>query len=91
VFDRAREKIKGVRTFLGAGAFVAVGALGVLGEFDLTPVVQMFVKNPDSLPLAMLGIGVFFGMLRYITTTPVGGYQSPYQSAPTFKGVDVGE
>lgn len=90
MFDRIRKKIKGARTLAGAGAIGAVGMLSLAGQFDLTPVVQLFVRNPDSLPLAMLLIALFFGAMRYFTDSPVGGYQSAYQSAPTFKGVDDG-
>ena len=91
MFDRLRKKIKGARTIAGAGALAAVGSLSLLGQFDLTPLVQLFVRNPDSLPLAMLLIALFFGIMRYYTDTPIGGYQSAYQSAPTYKGVDDGE
>lgn len=91
MFTRLNQKLKGFRTFIGAGAFGVVGALGIIGEFDLTPVVQLFVHNPASLPLAMLGVGIFFGILRYYTDTDAGGYRSAYQTAPVYKGVDAGE
>jgi hypothetical protein len=66
-----KTKLKGFRTFIGAGAISLVGALGLLGSFDLTPLVQVFVKSPDALPLAMLGVGIFFGYMRYISDTAV--------------------
>ncbi len=91
MFTRLNHKIKGLRTFLGAGAIGAVGGLALLGQFDLTPLVQLFVHNEDALPLAMLAIGIFFGVLRYYTDTSAGGYNSAYQSAPAYKGVDDGE
>lgn len=91
MFTRLKQKLAGARTFIGAGALGVVGSLSLLGQFDLTPVVQLFVHNSAALPLAMLGIAIFFGWLRYITSSTPGGYQSAYQSAPTFKGVDDGE
>lgn len=91
MFARINQKFKGVRTFIGAGAFGVIGIMSMLGDFDLTPLVQLFVRNPDSLPLAMLLICIFFGALRYCTNTPPGGNLSAYQSAPTAKGVDDGE
>jgi FtsH-binding integral membrane protein len=91
MFQRLNQKLKGFRTFIGAGIFGVVGALALLGEYDLTPLVQLFVKNPDSLPLAMLGVAVFFGALRYFTDTDAGGYRSANQAAPAYKGVDAGE
>ncbi len=90
MFSRLKQKIKGFRTFAGAGAFGVVGGLALMGQFDLTPLVQMFVHNPDSLPLAMLLIAIFFGFLRYITSTDAGGNMSAYQSAPVYRGVDDG-
>jgi hypothetical protein len=90
MFDRLRNKIKGFRTFIGAGAFGVVGGLSLLGQFDLTPVVQLFVKNQSALPLAMLSIAIFFGFLRYVTSTSPGGQLSAYQCAPVSKGVDDG-
>ena len=90
MFTRLKNKIKGFRTFAGAGAFGVVGGLAMLGEFDLTPLVQLFVRNPDSLPLAMLLIALFFGFLRYVTSTDPGGNLSAYQSAPVYRGVDEG-
>ena len=91
MFARFRQKAKGLRTFIGAGALGVVGALGVLGQFDLTPLVQLFVHNDAALPLAMLAIGVTFGVIRYYTDTTAGGYQSATQAAPAYKGVDDGE
>lgn len=91
MFDRLNQKLKGFRTFIGAGAFGVAGTLSLMGQFDLTPLVQLFVRNPDSLPLAMLFIAIFFGWLRYITNTNAGGNLSTDQTAPTFRGgVDEG-
>jgi len=91
VFARLRQKVKGFRTYLSAGAFAVAGIATVAGQFDLTPVVALIVKNPDSLPLALLAIGILFGVLRFYTDTTAGGYQSANQNAPAFKGVDNGE
>jgi hypothetical protein len=90
MFSRFTNKFRGARTFIGAGVFAVVGILSLLGQFDLTPLVQLFVKNPDSLPLVMLLIAIFFGAMRYVTSTSPGGYLSAYQCAPVSKGVDDG-
>ena len=71
MFAALKQKFKGFRTFIGAGALSAIGFLGLVGGFDLTPVVQLFVKNDAALPLAMLGVGIFFGYMRYISDTAV--------------------
>jgi len=52
MLTRLREKVRGLRTYIGAGAIGVVGALGVLGQFDLTPLVQLFVKDDAALPQA---------------------------------------
>lgn len=61
---------KGFRTVAAAGAFVVAGLLSVAGSIDLTPVVSLLVKNPAYLGAAMCGVGLLFGWLRYLTTTP---------------------
>lgn len=91
MLSRARQKVRGLRTYLSAGAIGLVGGLAVLGQFDLTPLVQLFVKDDAALPLAMLFIGIFFGVLRYYTDTSAGGYLSTAQNAPAYKGVDEGQ
>lgn len=62
---------KGFRTLAGAGAFIVVGILSVAGTLDLTPVVALFVKDPAILGAVMVGVGAFFGYMRYLTTTPI--------------------
>jgi hypothetical protein len=91
VLARIKQKVKGLRTYIGAGAFGVIGGLSLLGQFDLTPVVQLFVHNEAALPLAMLGVAIFFGILRSISDTTPGGNLSAYQCAPVYKGVDDGE
>lgn len=72
---------KGWRTLSAVAAFIVTGLLSVVGTLDLTPLVQMFVKNPEYLGLAMLGTGALFGWLRYITSTPMGSKEpDPYTS-----------
>jgi hypothetical protein len=90
VFERLNRKIKGFRTFIGAGALGLVGMLSILGELDLTPLVKLFVRNDDALPLALLGISIFFGVMRYLTDTTPGGNLSAHQGSPIYKGVDDG-
>lgn len=72
MFDRLRAKIKGYRTLAASGAMTAAGSIAILGNFDLTPLVQLIVRNPDSVPLAVLLVGIFFGVLRYYTNTRMG-------------------
>jgi hypothetical protein len=69
MFDRLRAKVKGYRTFLASGAMSAGGAIALLGNFDLTPLIQLIVRNPETVPLAVLLVGIFFGVLRYFTDT----------------------
>jgi hypothetical protein len=91
VFARLKRKAKGFRTFIGAGAIGVVGVLGAVGDVDLTPIVQLFVKDPAALPVVMVLIAIFFGVMRQLTDSAPGGSNSAWQSAPTFKGVDDGE
>lgn len=64
--------MKGWRTLSATGALVVTGLLGAVGEVDLKPVVALFVKEPELLGVAMVAIGLFFGLLRYLTTAPIG-------------------
>lgn len=91
MFNRLQNKVKGLRTFIVSGAIGVVGVLSLLGQFDLTPLVQLFVHNDDSLPLVMLLIAITFGTLRYFTDTSAGGNLSAAQASPVYKGVDDGE
>lgn len=70
---------KGWRTLTAVAAFLVAGLLSIVGTLDLTPLVQMFVKDPAMLGVAMLGIGALFGWLRYITNSPLGK-ADPYSS-----------
>lgn len=62
---------KGWRTISAVLAFIIAGFLGVLGTIDLTPVIALFVKDPELLGAAMVFVGLLFGFLRYVTTTPL--------------------
>lgn len=68
---------KGWRTLAAVAAFLVTGFLGVVGALDLTPLVALFVKDPQYLGVAMLGIGALFGWLRYITSSPIGKKLDP--------------
>lgn len=63
---------KGWRTLTAVAAFLVTGLLSVAGTLDLTPVVELFVKDPAMLGVAMVGIAALFGWLRYITNSPLG-------------------
>lgn len=90
--------MKGWRTLTAAGAFVVAGLLSVLGSIDLTPVVALIVKDPALIGAAMVGVGVLFGFLRYLSTTPImsadphrGADGSQVDEAPDLKrDVDTG-
>lgn len=73
--------MKGWRTLSACGAFLVTGFLSVFGSLDLTPVVEMFIRDPAMLGVAMVGVGALFGALRYLTSTPLGDSQpDPYAS-----------
>lgn len=89
---------KGWRTLAAAGAFVLTGLFSVVGSIDMTPVVALIVKDPELIGAAMVGVGVLFGFLRYLSTTPImsathadHGAGSEVDEAPDLKrDVDVG-
>ena len=91
-----RARLVGLRTFVGAGAVALVGIAQLAGSVDITPLVHLFVKDQDQVGLVIVVLAVFFGFLRYITTTPVGVIPTnepvqPPQSAPFMNyGVDAG-
>jgi hypothetical protein len=62
---------KGFRTIIAALALIIAGVLSAVGTLDLSPLVAMFVRNPATLGAAMVGIGLLFGWLRYLSTTPL--------------------
>jgi hypothetical protein len=62
---------KGFRTLIPVATFIVTGLLSTFGALDLTPLVSMFVRDPMYLGAAMVGVGLLFGFLRYLTTTPL--------------------
>lgn len=88
---------KGWRTLTACAAFVVTGLLSVAGSIDMTPVVAFIVKDPELVGVAMVGVGVLFGFLRYLSTTPImspthaAGSGSEVDEAPELKrDVDAG-
>lgn len=78
---------KGFRTFLAALAFIVTGLLGVMGALDLSPVVALFFDDPKMLAAAMVMVGILFGFLRTLSSTPVFTSQQPRRMhAPTNPG-----
>lgn len=63
--------MKGWRTLATAGTFVLGGLVAAAGQIDMTPVVAFIVKDPEMIGVAMVGVGLLFGMLRYLTSTPI--------------------
>lgn len=90
--------MKGWRTLTAAGAFVVAGLFSVVGSIDLTPVVALIVKDPELIGAAMVGVGILFGFLRYLSSTPImspthvdSGAGSEVDEAPDLKrDVDAG-
>lgn len=62
---------KGFRTLIAVLGFIICGVLSVAGSIDLTPLVTLFVKNQAYLGATMVCVGLLFGWLRYLTTTPL--------------------
>jgi hypothetical protein len=57
----------GWRTVIAAGLVIVAGALQAAGTVDWIALV-----GADKAGAIVSGIGVAFGILRYITTTPIG-------------------
>lgn len=92
MFDTVRAKLKGFKTLIASQALTTAGVLAALGAYDLTPLVQLFVKNETYLAIAMIGLGLFFGLMRVVSNTPVGSSDTTPagQVAPVERGVDQG-
>lgn len=87
--------LKGWRTLSAVVMFLATGLLSVFGAVDLSPVVALFVQDPALLGAAMVGVGILFGFLRYLTSSPMGYYEphrgADVDEAPEFRrDVDQG-
>lgn len=85
--NKIRTRMRGVRTFLTAGAFGLVGVSNLLGGIDLAPLLRTFVSDEKQLGAILVLIAVTFAVLRYVTSTPPG---SADQDAPVKSGVDAG-
>jgi hypothetical protein len=87
-------RVAGFKRFLASGALAVTGLVGVLASTDLTPLVQIFVRNPASVPLALCLIGIGFGVVQALTNTRPGddGYNpEPGQCSPIkTKRLDAG-
>lgn len=63
--------LKGFRTLIPVATFIITGLLSTFGALDLTPLIALFVRDPIYLGAAMVAIGLLFGFLRYLSTTPI--------------------
>lgn len=67
------EALKGYRTLIVNGLVFAFGLLQAFGVVDLVPSPDEVGGNVDTVSGAVAAIvAVVNGLLRYITTTPVG-------------------
>lgn len=72
VWSSIRMRLKGWRTVAIAGAGAALGLADVVGAVDLRPLVEALVPE-RSVGAVMTGMAIVFGVLRFVTTTAVGG------------------
>ena len=69
-----KDALKGWRTIIAAAATALLGFADVVGAIDLRPLVQVLVHGDDAqVGAVMTLLAVMFGVLRLITTGPVGG------------------
>lgn len=95
----------GFRTLIVSGAMILVGLADAMGSIDISPLLKVWFKDADVVGVVMVVLGVLFGVLRYLTTTPAGQTTTPdavtagasgaadgYEepSAPAHKNVDDG-
>lgn len=80
---------KGFRTLIAVLGFIICGILTVAGSIDLTPLIALFVKNQAYLGAAMVCVGLLFGWLRYLTTTPL--FKQAHDGEGLKRGCDTGE
>ena len=65
------RSLKGWRTLCLALATGLLGLLDVLNGIDLRPLVEAFVPG-DSVGAVMVVLAIVFGVVRLVTTGPVG-------------------
>lgn len=85
-----RAKLKGLRTYCVAALLGVPSLLASLGYIDLSPIVGLFVKDPQTAYRIMMAATTVFSLLRAVSNTSPGGMMSVTQSAPVRKNVDEG-
>jgi hypothetical protein len=90
MFDRIRERTQGFRTLLACGAVAAVGVADAAGAVDITPLVSAFVSDKAAVGTIMCVLAIFFGVLRFLTSTSVFHDRYDSQIAPLKGHVDEG-
>ena len=69
-----KDGLKGWRTIIAATVTALLGFADLLGAIDLRPLVQVVVHGDEAqVGAVMTLLAVLFGVLRLITTGPVGG------------------
>lgn len=89
MFDKIKARLKGIRTFLAAGAVGLVGSANLFGAIDIAPLLRYVVKDENQVGAILVVLAIGFALLRMITNTSPGA-SAPDQVAPVKSGVDVG-
>jgi hypothetical protein len=87
VFETLQTKAKGFRTLLASGAVALVGFIQLVGVYDITPVLHLFLKNENIVGAVLIGLGIIFAALRMVTNTPAA---TPTPEAPLKATIDAG-
>ncbi len=75
--EKLWAKVKGWRTILAAGLTALLGIADVFGAIDLRPLVAVLVHGDEAkLGAVMTVLAIIFALLRFVTTTPIGGGKS---------------
>lgn len=64
--------MKGWKTLSAAIGFIAVGLLQLTVTVDFRALLAPFIKDETQLGFAVVIAGIVFGVLRFVTSTPVG-------------------
>lgn len=64
--------MKGWKTLSAAIGFIAMGLLQLTVTVDFHALLAPFIKDETQLGFAVVIAGIVFGVLRFVTSTPVG-------------------